>query len=466
VQAKAWQIILLTTVVLSLASPTSRAQEQEGTPSQSYTTYVVKWYETLDDVAARFNVSKEVLMAFNGMETDKLSRRQKIKIPDNPDAVVLSKPEEAPEGVQEAEDSVSNPFLFPGMPGAEDNLPAIFKNRPEVCLMLPLNASSTDPDEGSYEFYSGALLAIKDLSSEGINTELKVLDVKSEKPSMDEISDSDLIIGPIAPAHLDTLLGYCPSKVPVISPLDPKGLALTERFPNIIQAPTPFAEQYPAVIDWLKEELQEGDRVILLMEKGTTPTPLFDHLSSSDITYSLLEYGILEGRQAIDRITGMMTPDAVNRVLIASDNEAFVNDAVRNINLMKFKGFETTLYSTSRIRGFDTIEVENLHNIHARVVVTYYVDYNSPAVQRFIMSYRALFSTEPSPFAFQGYDATRFFVKSFSSQGGWMKRIHKTVGHYWRGLQSDFLIKSNGEGYANSAVRRIIYDDSYKIVLQ
>ena len=467
---RTWQLIFLTTAVLSLSSPVLRAQDQGSTPSGSYTTYVVKWYETLDDVAAKFGIPKDILMAYNGLESEKLSKKQKLRIPDDPSSVVPSPPatteESAPVPPEESADTALTPQLFPGLHSLEDHIPAIFKSRPEVALLLPLGASAPKPDEGSFDFYSGALMAVRDLSAEGVGTRLEVIDTKASVPDYPSLDGCDLIIGPVEPAGLDSLVSHCPGKIPVISPLDPKGIELASRHANLIQAPTPFAGQYPAIIEWLTEELQDGDRVILLMEKGTAPTPLFDHLSSSDLTYSLYEYGILEGRRAIDAIAGMMSPDAVNRVLIASDNEAFVNDAIRNLNLMKFKGFEVTMYGTSRIRGFDTIEVENLHNIHARVVCTYFVDYTSPAVQKFLMSYRALFGTEPTPFAFQGYDVTRFFVNAFSSEGSFRKRMHRATERRWRGLQSDFDVQPAGEGYANRAVRRIIYDDSFRVVLQ
>ena len=48
------------------------------------------------------------------------------------------------------------------------------------------------------------------------------------------------------------------------------------------------------------------------------------------------------------------------------------------------------LYSISKIRSFDTIEVEYLHNANLHVSISYFVDYDSPAVQRFLMKYRAI----------------------------------------------------------------------------
>ena len=53
---------------------TAPAVSQEPAPTapstSDYTVYTAKWYETLDMIAAKFNVPKDVLMAYNGLKSD------------------------------------------------------------------------------------------------------------------------------------------------------------------------------------------------------------------------------------------------------------------------------------------------------------------------------------------------------------------------------------------------------------
>ena len=145
----------------------------------------------------------------------------------------------------------------------------------------------------------------------------------------------------------------------------------------------------------------------------------------------------------------------------ASESEAFVSDVVRNANLAAHRKHQVALYCTSRVRSFETIEVENLHNTNLHTSISYYVDYDSPKVQRFLLQYRALFNTEPGPFAFQGYDTAAFFCRLASKYGKhW---IDKLEGAYEKGLQSDLRFNQSGEGYVNTAVRRVLYGPDFKV---
>mgnify|MGYP002519781440 CR=1 FL=1 len=82
------------------------------------------------------------------------------------------------------------------------------------------------------------------------------------------------------------------------------------------------------------------------------------------------------------------------------------------------------IFSPSRIRNYETIEVENFHNTKLHVSLGYYIDYSDKKVMDFIMKYRALFNAEPTQFAFQGYDIASYFISQCSRQGGkWMKKI-------------------------------------------
>lgn len=79
------------------------------------------------------------------------------------------------------------------------------------------------------------------------------------------------------------------------------------------------------------------------------------------------------------------------------------------------------------------------------------------------MEYRALYGTEPTQFAFQGYDLAYFFIKEKAAFGKrWVDDIcRKGDAHM---MQTDLMFKrtENG-GIVNSAVRRIVYGPDYSI---
>ena len=80
----------------------------------------------------------------------------------------------------------------------------------------------------------------------------------------------------------------------------------------------------------------------------------------------------------------------------------------------------------------------------------------------FLMRYRALFNTEPSQFAFQGYDIASYFIELVYKYGNsWKDKLDEGNRKM---LQNTFNFKKtpNG-GYINNGVRRIIYGDKWSV---
>jgi ABC-type branched-subunit amino acid transport system substrate-binding protein len=119
------------------------------------------------------------------------------------------------------------------------------------------------------------------------------------------------------------------------------------------------------------------------------------------------------------------------------------------------------LYAPAKIRTFETIEIENFHNTNLHASLTYYIDYNNADVKSFIKKYRTLFKTEPTQFAFQGYDVARYFLGLCAKYGEeWM--LHREDASM---LQSTFDIKPVGNGYINEGIRRIVYGPEYSVTV-
>ena len=128
-----------------------------------------------------------------------------------------------------------------------------------------------------------------------------------------------------------------------------------------------------------------------------------------------------------------------------------MGDVVRNIGIMMGKGYDVVMYAPSKVRTFETIEGSDYHAARLHISSSYFVDYSNPKVDAFVKAYRALFKTEPSQFAFQGYDTARYFIER-STRG--VRKAH--------GLHTDFSLEFDSNGNAtNKAVRRIVYNKDF-----
>ena len=146
-----------------------------------------------------------------------------------------------------------------------------------------------------------------------------------------------------------------------------------------------------------------------------------------------------------------------------AESEAFVNDVVRNLNVMIHKKYKVVLYAPGRIRNFETIEVDNFHNSNLHVSLGYYIDYDNAKVKEFLLKYRALYNSEPTQFSFQGYDLAKYFIGLCSKYGeNWAEKLESSDSKM---LQSIFRFrKTETGGYINTGVHRLIYGEGYQII--
>lgn len=338
-----------------------------------------------------------------------------------------------------------------------------------VGLLLPFE-SRHGINSQMMEFYCGALLAARDLGKEGTNIALNVYDCAPGKAGISdwELSNTDVLIGPVSFSDMTRQLDIHTEGKYFISPLDAKSTLLTKDHP-VIQATAGTDIQIQEMISWLSSDLSPADNIVVVEESGTERTRFsqktFNILDSLGLSYQILSYGILQGLKIGTQFIDKSSNFGVTRFIIASENESFVGDAVRNIALLQHKGHEVALYGTSKLRSYPSIEADDFHTVGLRLTATFYTDYSDPDVKSFVLTYRSLFDAEPGSFAFSGYDITRFFTSLCANIGrNWGMVIDE---YYGRGLYSNFYFERDEGciGSYSSAVKRLVYNQDYTISL-
>lgn len=440
-----------------------KAAETQPEEKKAQRIHVAKWYEDLDVIAEQYGVTVEGIMAANNLKGRKLGKRQKLIIPF---------PGEVTEQVQVAEEKKETDSQLADVTEVTVTTDSTVTEQPkkavDATVLMPLLNSDGEPNRNNLDFYCGTLLAVYDLANEGIDCNLNVYDIHgSDTPfSVESLKNSDVIIGPVSTADLTRLFNVIGDNTMVVSPLDPRAEKLTNVHNSMIQVPTPQSTQYRDLVRWIEEDSISGDRVVMITEKGarqnSATTVMREALDSSSIVYKAFSYSILEGRDVTEPLTALMSTEGRNRILIASESEAFVNDVIRNLNLLIYNNIDIVIYTPSKIRSFETIEVENLHKTSLHVSLAYYIDYEDTRVKEFLLKYRALYNTEPNQFAFQGYDVARYFIDLCSKYGkDWKEHIEDNAQNM---LQSSFDIRRQQiGGYVNNGVRRIIYENGYSV---
>lgn len=436
---------------------------QESAQASVQKIHVVRWYETMKDIADKYNVSESAIIAANNLKDGKIKNRQKLIIPTEEYAEII-----APEIPEEEEEDMDLETAFDDSHLQEEVAPEYTsQSHIRATVLLPLKATGSTSSRSNMDFYSGVLLAAREIGENGIDLDMSVYDIANGTygATKNELEASDIIIGPVAAADITRIYTVTQDIKALISPLDPKAEQLCGTYSTLIHAPASRMSQYEDLAQWIKEDLIPGDRVIVISEKearkGDEGKILRAAIDSAQIEYIPLAYSILEGRKIQEPLEAKMTSEGTNRIIIASESEAFVNDAVRNLNLTIHNKFDVVLYAPAKIRTFETIEIENFHNTNLHASLTYYIDYNDAEVKQFVKKYRALFNTEPTQFAFQGYDVAKYFIGLCAKYGdGWMQHVEDAEM-----LQSTFDIKPSGNGYINEGIRRIVYGPEYSVMV-
>lgn len=451
----------------------------------AYTEHTVRWYEDLEYIARRYNVSVKDLMEFNGLKSRKLTARQVLRIPLNASAFVPETPAVEVAAVPETPQTLEAETVQPEAPQAQPvqevaqavEAPAPVqapllnvqpKETVSFSLILPLQAGG-NVSELNMDFYSGVLMALKDMEEQGTKVQMQVYDLAAGIPAADALARTDFVLGPVASRDIEAVLQRVEGRVPVISPLDQKAAGLVANYQSFIQVPAATDNQYEDLAQWVKDDMTAQDKVILVTEKGagnvTASVALRSALARREVFYEILSYAIVEGRGIPAILTEQMEKNAVNRVVVASESEAFMGDVVRNVGIMLGKGYDVVMYAPSKVRTFDTIEGSDYHDASLHISTSYFADYSAERTEQFVRAYRALFQTEPSQFAFQGYDTARFFADRVARYGqDWLRSLSMERG---TGLHTDFLFRLTENGnYQNQAVRRILYRKDYTTTLQ
>jgi LysM repeat protein/ABC-type branched-subunit amino acid transport system substrate-binding protein len=425
--------------------------------------HIAKWYEDLDVISEQYGVPVEDIMAANNLKGRKLNKRHRLIIPYPGEKIEKPQEEETATAMENA------PEISEAAVAKIDSVEVLQpKNEVSATILMPLTTDNGEPNRNNMDFYCGALLAVYDLANEGISCKLNVLDTHTDEPQrgIEGLTNSDVIIGPVSTADLTRLFSAIGENTLVVSPLDPRAEKLVVSHGSMVHVPTPQSTQYRDLVNWLEEDFKEGDRVVLITEKGArqsvVSTVMKEAMDSSSLEYKTFSYSILEGRDVSKPLTELMSSMGTNRILISSESEAFVNDVIRNLNLLIYNNIDITIYASSKIRGFETIEVENLHKTSMHVSLAYYIDYENTKVKDFLKKYRALYNTEPNQFAFQGYDVARYFIELCARYGyNWKQFIEDNDSST---LQSMFKIRKQAiGGYTNSGVRRIVYENGYSV---
>ncbi|MEA5004857.1 MAG: LysM peptidoglycan-binding domain-containing protein [Rikenellaceae bacterium] len=449
---------------------------QGGKKQVRYLKHIVRWYDSVSSIAKKYGVSEADILKANSLQDERLVVRQLLLIPDS--TGIISQPEN-PTITKMADNIIADPqpinrdyskqTVTEYKPSTSDYCDYKFK----VSLVLPLGSTKSETsemDSNFLDFYEGFLLAVEDMKSVGMNINLQVIDMH-DYPSGNilaqsgKLDKSNIIIGPIFEKDVAPVLTHAQNLgIPVVSPMDSKTESLVPNHEGFFQINTSNYHVQSALL----ASIPKGDHVTVVYEDSGKDKELVDLtkriLSEMGITYNAISYNVLSGRGMTPKIGAKLLSGSMNAVVVPSNQEAFVSDVLRNLNLLKtMNGFNITIYGTSKWRTFESVDIGNYHAMNLHIAIQHYIDFSDKDVKNFIYRYRALYGCEPNPYSYQAYDVAKYFLEQLYTKGP--KFYKKENGTASRLLQSDlrFERESKSDGYINTASRVVVFNPDYSV---
>ena len=442
---------------------TSRETGQESVvQTGEYRTHTVKWYENLDDIAAQYGVTVKEIMDANGLASKSIKSRQELRIPVKK-AVGQPTPEvpaiATADTVSVAADTLGTLTFNPAPVDTVQAPPYVGTNKVNLTLLLALN-SKNGFSGLNMDFYSGALMALKQLEGEGIGTTLNVFDVTGGAvPGIDTLARADIIIGPSAPADIENVLKITGDSIAVISPLDPKSAKLSDERHSIFHAAANNDYQLQDLASWIHKNQGANSKVAVVAPRtasGSVAEKIKGLLDKEGVKYTVVSDG--------SSLYTTLRKGRYSDIVLASENEYAVTDMLTTLETLS-KEYSFNTYAPNKARNFKELDTDIFYPVNMHMSSAYFTDEGDSKVSDFFSRYWDVFQFEPNQFALQGYDVTYYFVKLYSVYGAkWKEYAHEMDMSL---LHSDIKMRPNEIGsLVNKAVRRVVYQKDMTVTLE
>lgn len=317
-------------------------------------------------------------------------------------------------------------------------------------------------------FYEGLLIAADSIRSTGIDVRLRVFDTGNNEAKVEKLMASgavkgcDLILGPFYSAEFKTVAEKAAAlKIPVVTPTI-QGRQVIDGNPYVFKI-MPTEEQMMETLGKYLARLKATNNLILHFGKSDQQLLLWrlrsglehDTLRTSPFFPSIDVSGGLR-----DSVFHRLSPVQPNHIVVLSSDEAKVAKMVRTLAGWA-KETDITVYAPSEWPRFRNVEVEHWDRLRLHVPDPFCIDYKSEDTEHFIRTFRKRYATEPSTFAYRGYDLGIHFLRALPgmrAEGSvHLQKIHD------HGLQSDFQWTKLRDGGFENVSPRIINHTGLKV---
>jgi len=464
--------------------------------------YLVRPKETKYSISRRYGISIDKLEELNPEIKDGLKLAQIIKVPD-----IKEIPDQDENfvwhQVQKGETIFSlsqkfkmsqdqlletNPELKEGLkvemlvkiPKAisAENMSDFVSNIPnnkhlEVAILLPFTTKNEDLDFENdrtlnivTDFYLGALEALELLKEQGLSITASVFDTENNKSTISNIlrtnnfDNIDVVIGPMFLQNVDFVTNTIRNdSLAIISPVSSKDHTLFAS-KNLIKEMPSDEQLGESMLSYIQKQYK-NQQLILVADSITDQNYEFrlnsiaEKLNKLDSTQEVVVLRPANGYIKPDHFKDSILEEKENWILLFSEDDVLIADVVNNLGVLP-KEFNLTLFTFNFGNNFEKIDNNFLARVNFHYPTNTFIDFEDYEVKKFINKFKIHNFSEPSEFAFKGFDITYDSLLRLAK--------YSDVDSAFGGGMSERLsckfryIKKPNSGFENKGVFLVKYD--------
>ncbi len=363
-----------------------------------------------------------------------------------------------------------------------------------VALMLPLNLAKnetmittyvSDPNKNSlaaknteqiFEFYEGALTAMREYQLKGFNVQLDVYDTErsGNAAKMDEIcsdpelKEADLIIGPLYTENVPRVAKFAKdNQIAMVSPFAIRNELLKDN-PYLFQV-TPCAPTSIEETTNFFAGMSDCNLILLHgSESALKPAEITTLRNYREVIKSLPDVPLKEvdfdngGNDVLKSALNIAENNVI--VVTSTDNEVFISKIINYLtNLTKNEMYKIVLLGSQSWERVNNIDVEFLQGMNFCYRSANFINYDDSKVRDFVQDFRGRFHAEPAIYGFAGYDITNYFMDQLASKGKYFHFCPPSSAGKGLVYKFDFRKDSPMGGYENHTNFVLRYSDRFML---
>ena len=387
-------------------------------------------------------------------------------------------------------------------------LPLFLEQVDSVLLKSPANVKLLTAKPFSFiHFYEGFMIAVDSLvNTRNLKLELKVYDIDNNITKVDVamqdpwLKNADLIIGPFYIKPFEMMMGFADTNgIMIVNPLTNRS-NLVDNQPNLVKVKPSYYSQIDYVRNLVKDRYVDNNVFIVRMDDNGDSTIIAD--LSRELKEVINPYTLVSNRKIVSRLrmiynkmedkdevniedvefhsdgtlldytlANVLIDDSVrfnndvyvvnynndrletvnkygsvarnNVVIVYTDQSVAATQLINKVNMLTER-YPVTLICMPEWSKFDKLFSENLMNMSSVYLDDKFLDYNSVAVNSFICKFRKIYGTEPTDYAYQGFDIAWYFLNALMRFGPDMSSC---LPYYQIPLlNNDFVFVRNEDG--------------------